>query len=294
MDKPAKHINIDTRLPYLILFILFLIIVSLACNVPMQSYFSGSGDNKQQATDQVGTAIAKTLTARPAKDQSGSSGGESGSEGAEEKSPSLTPSITPSPTITYTPTPDKAAAYISENTNCREGDQDVYGLIHTFLAGDSVDLVGKNREDTYWYVKDQQGGFTECWLWKKFATPEGNTEGLPVMYPPPTPTPIVVFSIKNRGTAGNAVTVQIQNSGNITLQSYSATYKDTVTSENVSLTSNQFGSAASIPIGRTANVTGPSFSASPIGHKIKVTIKACTEDSLGGWCSTSVAQFKAK
>ncbi len=145
MDKSAECLKKKTRLPYLILIILVLLIVSLACNVPIQSLYSGGGDNKQQATVQVANAIAKTLTARPPQGQSDSSAGESGNEGSEEKSPSLTPSITPTPTITYTPTPDKAAAYISENTNCREGDQDVYGLVHTFLAGDSVDLVGKNR-----------------------------------------------------------------------------------------------------------------------------------------------------
>jgi hypothetical protein len=294
MDELAENLNEKNRLPFLILIMLVLIIVSLACNVPIQSFFSGGGDNEQQATDQVATAIAKTLTARPLQDQPDSSGGESGNEGSEEKSPSLTPSITPSPTITSTPTPEQAVAYISQNTNCREGDQEVYGLVHTFLEGDSVNLMGKNNENTYWYVEDQQGGFTECWLWKKFATPEGNTELLPVMYPPPTPTPMVALSIKNRGTSGNKVIVEIQNNGNATLQSYSATYKDKATSETVSLTSNQFGSAASIPIGRNAKVNSPSFSANPKGHKVTVTIKACTEDSMSGWCSSSSASFKAK
>ena len=151
MDELAERLKENNRLPFLILIMLILLFVSLACNAPIQSFYSGGGDNKQQATEQISTAIAKTLTARPPQNQPDLSPGESGNEGSEEKSPSLTPSITPSPTITYTPTPDKAAAYISENTNCREGDQDVYGLVHTFLAGDSVDLVGKNREDTYWY-----------------------------------------------------------------------------------------------------------------------------------------------
>jgi len=294
MDNPAEHFKKNTRLPYLIVILLVLIIMSLACNVPIQSLIPGGGDNEQQATDQVATAIAKTLTARPPQDQSNSSGGESGNEGSEGKSPAITPTITPSPTISSTPTPEQAVAYISQNTNCREGDQEVYGLVHTFLEGDSVNLMGKNNENTYWYIEDQQGGFTECWLWKKFATPEGNTDLLPVMYPPPTPTPVVALSIKNRGTSGNKVIVEIQNNGNVTLQSYSATYKDKATSETVSLTSNQFGSAASIPIGRKAKVNSPSFSASPKGHKVTVSIKACTEDSMSGWCSSSSASFKAK
>jgi hypothetical protein len=292
---------------YLLLIGFTLAVVGLACNLPFLSFFrSEESSGKQVSSDQVNISIVKSLTARAQRDQAEKQTGadqEEASEDSREEQPTATdtPTITPSPTITQTPTitltptPEKAVAYVSENTNCREGPQDIYGLIHTFMAGDWVDLIGKNQEETHWYVQDQEGGFTECWMWIKYTTPEGNTANLPVFTPRPTPTPIVAFVITYKGTTGGTqITVKIQNTGNTTLESYQATFKDTVTSENLTQTKNQFGSVAKIPVGKSSNITSASFSASTIGHKIKVTIKACSDDSLAGWCSTFVTTFKSK
>jgi hypothetical protein len=269
--------------------------MNLACNAPFLNYFSSNNSQLQPHPDQVKTSISQTLTARPPLDPEEDSNDQSDSSKIQDDTP--TPSISPTPTITSTPTPDIAVIYISENTNCRTGPQDVYDLLHTFMAGEIVDIIGKNQEETFWFVQDQEGGYLQCWLWGKFATPSGNTADLPVFTAAPTPTPVIDFTIKYMKTfnGGKEITVKLTNIGDLTLESYSITLKDKSTSESTSKSANQFDSGVvKIPVGKSGELTGKAFSASTVGHKIVATIKICSDDSLSGLCTTRTAQFKSK
>ena len=282
---------------YLILALLVLLIMNLACNAPFLGLYSAKSEQLQPPPDQVKTSISQTLTARPPLDQEAASGADDQPDFAGINEVTPTPSITPSPTITPTPTPDEAMVYISENTNCRTGPKDVYDLIHTYMAGEMTDIIGKNQEETFWYVQDQEGGFLKCWLWGKYATPSGNTADLPIFTAAPTPTPVIDFTIKYLKTTsgGTLITIKITNTGDMTLESYSATFKDKSTSESTNKSASQFdGGTVKIPVGRSGELTGAAFSASTVGHKIAATIKICSDDSLGGYCTTRTAQFKSK
>ena len=268
-----------------------LTITGLACNLPVQSLSSENTSDNQQIPDQVEAAIAETLIAMAPETQEiiEPQDTESNESEIKEITATLTPSITPSPTITFTPTftPTEEAAqgYISKNTNCRIGPGDVYGLIHTFMAGEIVNLVGKDLAENYWFIQDQEQGSINCWLWGKYATPEGNTADLPVFTPPPTPIPVADYTVtyKNTTSGGKHITVTIKNTGDLTLESYSATFKDMVNSGTVDQTKNQFDSKDKIPAGKTALLTTSySFCADTTGHNIKVFIKICTENNLGG------------
>ena len=283
------------RILYSVLTVVILAAAVLACNVPVQSLSVTDPDQNQQSTDLVKTAIVKTLTARALGENegNGSEDTESGQGVADDFKATKTPSSTPSPTFTQTSTP-LPRVHISENTNCRYGPAEVYDLIFTFLAGDFADLIAKDHEEVYWYVQHQDQEDINCWLWGKYATPEVKTTGLPVFTPPPTPTPVVDFTITYKETGCGSVVVNIKNTGDLTLESWTATFKDKLTAESVTNSSNQFGSSAKIPVGKTNVVTSAAFSANPVGHKIKATIKICTDDSQHGICVTKSAEFKAQ
>jgi len=292
-----KHpVFLNQKFLYIMSVVCVLIITGLACNLPVQDL---SSENTSDNPDQIEDAIVETLIAMAPEDQEKEESQDTESNEIEsiEITATLTPSITPSPTVTLTPTVEVAQGFISENTNCRIGPGDVYGIIHTFMAGEIVNLVGKDLSENYWFIQDQEQGSINCWLWGKYATPEGNTADLPVFTPPPTPIPVANYTIayKDTTSGGKHITVTIKNTGDLTLESYSATFKDMVTTETVDQTKNQFDSKDKIPAGKTGLITTSySFCSDTIGHNIKVFIKICTENNLGGVCVSKVAQFESK
>jgi hypothetical protein len=293
MNLQSGNLN-QKHIFYGVMVIVILTVAGLACNVPIEALSSVDPGDNQRATDLVETAIVKSLTARaPVKGSDGDTGGEDGSAESKPPTATLTPSATPSPTVTYTPTPEERSAYLSGNTNCRFGPGDVYDLIHIFLTGDSVDLIGKNEDETFWYIQGQEDVTLNCWLWGKYATPDGDTTSLKILTPPPTPTPVLDFTIAYKELSCGSVIVNIKNTGNLTLESYTATFKDLTTSETLTHSKNKFDpSILRITPGKTADLTSKQFSANPSGHKIKVTIKICTDDSQSGSCTTRVATFQ--
>jgi len=294
-SKLSLLIKKQERILYSVMTVVILAAAVLACNIPVQSLSGIDPDQNQKSTLLVKTAIVKTLTARVLGENEGNESEdlESGQSVADDFKATITPSFTPSPTFTQTATP-KPKVHISENTNCRYGPAGVYDLIFTFMAGDLADLIGKDQEELYWYVQHQDQEDINCWLWGKYATPEGKTTDLPIFTPPPTPTPVVDFTITYKETGCGSVVVNIKNTGDLTLESWTATFKDKVTAESVTNSSNQFGSSAKIPVGKTNSIASAAFSTSPLGHKIKATIKVCTDDSQQGICVTKSAEFNAQ
>jgi uncharacterized protein YgiM (DUF1202 family) len=274
------------KFPLIFLFMFILLTITLACNLPFRIVWNDDSEANQQATDQAKTAMALSADVPQSEDE------EEGQ--AEPDTPAETPSPSPSPTITSTPTPKQVVASVTKNTNCRVGPKDVYELIHIFKKGDSVELVGKNQEETFWYIQNQDGSI-ECWMWNEYTTTEGNTANLPVFTPPPSPIPFLNFVLTYKNTTGEkSVNVYLRNTGNIPLESYSATFKDLDTSETLTKSNNKFGSMASVSVGNTTTISSPNFSASTVGHQMKVTVKACTLDGQSGKCKTISINFESK
>jgi hypothetical protein len=293
MNK-IKGIFTGNRFIYIVLSLFVLLSITLACSLPFKIVWTGSEQEKEQ-TAQANAAIAELLTTKEPQIDAGSDDDIDQADQTAEELPTETPSLTPSPTVTDTPIPEQLTAHISNNTNCRLGPKDVFTLIHIFLSGDQVDLLGKNQEDTFWYVQDQEGGDIECWIWKEYATTDGNTENLPVFTPPPEPAPIMSFVLTYKTTSGETtVIMNVRNTGNLALQSYTATFKDTVTSETIVVSGNKFGNAAKVSVGNIGVISSNPFSASTIGHQINVNVKTCSEDGQTGKCFSSSINFESK
>jgi len=295
MKNSLENTKQKNKFPVLIFIsILILLISTLSCSLPFKIVWTGDAEENEK-TAQANIAIAELLiTKEPKIDDDSDDEGDVTSP-TEEGPPVETPSLTPSPTATVTPEPEVLTAEITNNTNCRLGPKDVFELIHIFVAGDQVDLLGKNQNESFWFVKDKNEEGYNCWLWNKYATTEGDTDLLPVFTPPPEPAPIMNFAVVYKNTIEETVVaVYVRNSGNVALQSYSATFMDTITAESLVISGNKFGNAAKVSVGNQGIVKSPAFSASTIGHQINVTVKACSQDGISGKCYTSSTSFESK
>jgi uncharacterized protein YgiM (DUF1202 family) len=161
----------------LALFIFVLILISVACNLPSETLGT--------VTDSTATPIPDSQT-QPAPDDQELTSPNPEPSGTSTHTNTPTPSNTP--TITLTATPSTPMVSVSTNTNCRTGPGVVYDLLTTLLVGEEAEVVGKytTSNPPHWIIK--KGGIT-CWLWGEYATVVGDTNNLPEMVPPPTPTP---------------------------------------------------------------------------------------------------------
>jgi len=215
--------------------------------------------------------------------------------------PTLGATNAPLPTLTPTPGP---YAVISGNTNCRTGPGSVYDLLHTYLAGDQAQLLGKSPDGFFWYTSDQGGFAPDCWLWGEYATPVGDTAPLPIFTPPPTPTPSPDFEIRyvNADIAMGSwyLFFEIENTGNETWESALLFVHEPTVRQDAGRFSNRFQvndhspdpTQDNIPPGSTAY-----FHAARIGHPgnygetpdvVDIYFVACTEEYMGGYCVTKM------
>ncbi len=100
-------------------------------------------------------------------------------------SPTPTYTPTPSPTPAYTPTPSVPTLVLIENANCRRGPGQIYDVLTSLLTGQTVPIVGKNEDGTWWQVRIPTGEL--CWISKVTGNAQGNTGIVPVVQAPPTP-----------------------------------------------------------------------------------------------------------
>ncbi len=285
-----------------------LLAAAMACNLPGAAPALDSGLAATQTIQALATAVAATLQsaegAAPVEAPGATATVEPGTP-APTATPSLTPSITP------TATPAVPVVQVSQNTNCRSGPGKVYDLLGALLKGEQAVVLGRTADSTYWYIEnpDRPGG--SCWLWGRYASVSGDTVGLPVLTPPPTPTSTLTptatavpldFAIQDYSvtTCGPNIYLNflIKNTGSVPLESSLTTATDLDLSETRSWTRDQFLSSTScigivvgsLAPGATAYLASGPFS-SPHGHTVRVTIKACAQDGLGGACAEKSRDF---
>jgi hypothetical protein len=70
--------------------------------------------------------------------------------------------------------------------NCRQGPGVVYPVVNSALAGEQVQVLGKNAEGTWWY---SQVDNDKCWISNVAGTPPGDLGLLTVIQAPPPPIP---------------------------------------------------------------------------------------------------------
>jgi len=204
----------------------------------------------------------------------------------------------PSPTATLLPPMTSVApiAHVNENTNCRAGPGTVYDLRYIAMAGDVLPVLANSTFSDYVVVEDPAHPGQQCWLWTRYVDLRGDLTGLPVRTPPPTPTPSLSFSIAYDyvdGCVGWDPAFQVTNTGSVTFKSYYIQAYDTVTSNTISTSVDNFDETNGCPVitsipelgpGMTGWVHAYSFAYNPTGHLLQVTVSLCTEQGLGGTC----------
>ncbi len=99
--------------------------------------------------------------------------------------PPVTATLTSTPTSALTATPSIPTLILNKNGNCRRGPGQVYEVLTSLLAGQQVPIVGRNEDETWWFVRIPTGEL--CWISRVTGDAQGNTSIVPVESAPPTP-----------------------------------------------------------------------------------------------------------
>ncbi|NIS80770.1 MAG: hypothetical protein GTO14_11305 [Anaerolineales bacterium] len=258
------------------------------------------------AADATQTVAALATSVQGTVDALGREVGETAAPGADTPTPSQTPSPTLPPltaTITPTSTPSVPTAHVNENTHCRSGPGKIFDLRYTAMAGTDLVVVSLSTLTDYVVVEIPDKPGQLCWLWTRYAELYGDTSGLVMSTPPPTPTPTVDFSVVYDymdGCVGWDPAFKVVNTGSVTFKSYHAKVYDTVGGMTQEHTGDNFDETHGCPIltaipqldpGMTGWAHAYSFPYNPIGNLMEGTIKLCTGPALSGTCITKSLTF---
>jgi Putative metal-binding motif/Right handed beta helix region len=103
--------------------------------------------------------------------------------------PPNTPALPPTPAAS--PTPSMVMLVLHTNANCRRGPGSVYSVLTSFLAGQSLQIDGRNGKTPWWWRVVLPNSSQHCWISDAAGTPDGEPNSLPVIPAPPTPIPTV-------------------------------------------------------------------------------------------------------
>ncbi|HET9908280.1 MAG TPA: hypothetical protein VFQ23_16650 [Anaerolineales bacterium] len=89
------------------------------------------------------------------------------------------------PTVVPTSTSSSVlASPIDQPVNCRFGPGTQYGIAGALNPGRQAEMIGKNEDSSWWYVKNPSDPSTLCWLSAGVTSTVGNVDSLPVVEPP--------------------------------------------------------------------------------------------------------------
>jgi len=89
------------------------------------------------------------------------------------------------PTVTPTSTPNVfLASPRDQPVNCRFGPEISYAVIGALNLGRQAEIIGRNSDSTWWYVRNPSDPSTSCWLSAEFVQTVGDVQSLPVVNPP--------------------------------------------------------------------------------------------------------------
>src|SRR5512138_322014 len=86
-------------------------------------------------------------------------------------------------TLTSTPSVTLASPR-DQPVNCRVGPDISYAVTGALLLGNQAEVIGKNIDITWIYVRNPSDPSTNCWLYADLINVEGNVDLLPVVGPP--------------------------------------------------------------------------------------------------------------
>jgi len=89
------------------------------------------------------------------------------------------------PTVAPTFTPNIVIASPKDYpVNCRFGPGTQYAVAGALNPGRQAEMIGRNEDSSWWYVKNPSNPSTLCWLAASVTDTVGNVESLPVVEPP--------------------------------------------------------------------------------------------------------------
>jgi hypothetical protein len=210
----------------------------------------------------------------------------------------FTPSLTSTPTFTFTPAVPMVS--VSVETNCRSGPGKPYDILGVLQVGVSAEVVGQVSGGGSWIIRLPSNPAIICWVWTQYATVVGNTTGLPFYTPPPTPTPVVSYTVVFVGVVhcapDYAFRFSIINNGNLIWESIRITVTDNTVPGVFTHTLDDFRSyngcvleqdqqdLAPGETGLVTNVNPGQFPYNPAGHNFTVAFKLCSENGLAATC----------
>lgn len=90
-----------------------------------------------------------------------------------------------SPTLAPTSTPSTMLASPKDQpVNCRFGPATSYAVAGALNLGQQAEIIGRNTDSSWWYVRNPSNPSTSCWLASSVTDAVGNVESLPVVNPP--------------------------------------------------------------------------------------------------------------
>jgi hypothetical protein len=238
-------------------------------------------------TAQMGTLIARsveqTLTAFPSV------------------TPSSTPTASLTPSMTASITPDTIRLTVSADTNCRTGPGTAYTKVGVMLPGQTAEVLGRSSTNDNWIIRLPSDPLTICWLWGQYVTVVGDPSRLPVITPPPTPTPSTYLveylsTVTCSGTYG--FRFKITGNSSTTWQSYRLVIVDSTTATIKTYADDTFRDLAGCgpftnelqdlelgEVGYAGNWgAAGTFAYNPAGHNMVATFTLCSQNGLSGAC----------
>ena len=101
-------------------------------------------------------------------------------------------------TATFVPTATPrlaVASPINQPVNCRYGPSTAYAVVGALELGGQAEIVGKNIDTTWWYVKNPSDPSTSCWLSASVIDASGNIDALPIEDAPPAQVSDIQLSV---------------------------------------------------------------------------------------------------
>jgi hypothetical protein len=88
------------------------------------------------------------------------------------------------PTITPTSTPGVVLASPKDQpVNCRFGPATSYAIVGALVVGRQAEVIGRDQDSTWWFVRNPSDPSTSCWLSAEFVQTVGDVASLPVVTP---------------------------------------------------------------------------------------------------------------
>lgn len=256
---------------------------------------------------------------------------------AQEATATFTPGITPSLTLTFTPTliyltsrfpsetptqtlppgtetvtpeitdtvtPGPVTISVTRPTHCRSGPGKSFEIVGSLLVGMKANVIGRDSTNQYWYIENPYVYTEYCWVWGQYAEFEGNSQLVPVVTSPPTPTatgtamPTLDFDLRGSGFQScNGVfwmNIEITSASQSIFESVKVEVWDRDKNITRVLATNNFVAAIGcddlkvndkVTKGVAVLVSSAKFDYNFKGSIMQANVTVCTEDDQKGTCT---------